>query len=429
MARVVVIGGGLGGLASALRLAKLGHEVSLVEERRLGGALVPLRRDGFTWDHATHTLLPAVLRDLFRKTGRPLERELDLVQLDCLREHWFSDGTSLVLPAGRAPQHDAFETLGAGLGARWLEHVEAYSADWDVIRRNYAEVACDRDDVPPDLARRFDSRESLRRRLRRLPDPRMREVAAYPFTADGHDVRDVPAWAGLTAYLEQRFGAWAVTGGTGVLLEALVRRLRTRQVSVVAGRARDIVLSQGRAVAVATSVGDLDADVVVCAVDPRRLPCLAGAARRVEPAVPPALTYVGLHGGLPDLPHELVVHGDQTLVVRTAGPAPPGSHAWTVRSLGTPGEDPLVTLARHGLDVREQVVARIDRTPRDLVEQWGGTPLGGRWAGRRTVRHRLGPRTPVPGVYAAGSHASPGSGLPFVGLSAALVAQVVGPAG
>ena len=117
MARVVVIGGGFGGLASALRLAKLGHHVTLVEERELGGALVPVTADGFTWDVVAHTLLPAVVRDLFRKTGRPLEKELDLVQLDCVREHWFADGSALVLPAGRAAQLHAFDTLGAGTRA------------------------------------------------------------------------------------------------------------------------------------------------------------------------------------------------------------------------------------------------------------------------------------------------------------------------
>jgi UDP-galactopyranose mutase len=31
-------------------------------------------------------------------------------------------------------------------------------------------------------------------------------------------------------------------------------------------------------------------------------------------------------------------------------------------------------------------------------------------------------------VYAAGAHATPGGGLPFVGLSASLVAQAIGPA-
>ncbi len=40
MARVVVVGGGFGGLASAARLAKLGHEVTLLERSpALGGAL------------------------------------------------------------------------------------------------------------------------------------------------------------------------------------------------------------------------------------------------------------------------------------------------------------------------------------------------------------------------------------------------------
>jgi UDP-galactopyranose mutase len=73
-------------------------------------------------------------------------------------------------------------------------------------------------------------------------------------------------------------------------------------------------------------------------------------------------------------------------------------------------------------------VTRVDLSPRELVDRWGGSPLGVRWQGRGTVRQRLGPGTPVEGVYAAGAHATPGSGLPYVGLSAALVAQVVGPA-
>jgi UDP-galactopyranose mutase len=427
MARVVVIGGGFGGLASALRLAKLGHAVTLVEQGELGGVLVPFTHDGFTWDTVTHTLLPGVVRDLFRKTGRPLEKELELVQLDCLREHWFEDGTSLVLSAGRTAQHDACENLGPGLGGQWVDHVAAYADDWEVIRRGYAEVPWDPDQVPRDLAARLDSRETLRKRMRsRLRDERLRLVAGHPFVADGHDLRGVPAWAGLTAYLEQRFGVWAFAGGTSAMLDALVRRLDTRKVEVVRGGVRDLLVRSGRAVGVATTAGDLDAEVVVCAIDPRGLPALASFVGRTMPAIPAATTYLGLEGEVRDLPHELVVHDDPTLVVRTLGRAPEGRRAWTVQVRGRHDEDPVAVLARHGLDVREQVVTRVDRSPRDLVSQWGGTPLGVLWQGRGTVRQRLGPRTPVEGVYAAGSHATPGSGLPYVGLSAALVAQVVG---
>ena len=167
--RVVVIGGGLGGLATAARLAKLGHAVTLLEQGdRLGGALTPWEEAGFTWDRGAHsTLLPAVLRDLFRKSGRPLERELDLVPLDVIRRHRFADGSVLALPGGRAAQLRAVDELGPGLGQRWLDHVASYADTWEALRRHHLEVPTPRDRLPDEARAVLDSRESLHRRLRR----------------------------------------------------------------------------------------------------------------------------------------------------------------------------------------------------------------------------------------------------------------------
>jgi len=432
MARVVVVGGGFGGLASALRLAKLGHDVTLVERSaQVGGALAEVSADGFGWDAGpTYTLLPAVVRDLFRKTGRPLERELELVPLDLVREHRFEDGTAVRLASGRAPQLRAFDELGGGLGRRWVDHVASYADDWDVLRRGYLENPWRPDDLPRELAALLDSRETLAKRLKRtFKDERLRMVAGHPLIAEGHDLRNVPAWLGVTAYVEQRFGAWTVAGGMARLGAALTARLTTRGVTTLtATEATDVVVRGGRAVAVATTAGDLDADVVVCAVDPRRLPALAAYVVRTMPAIPPVVVHVGLDGPAPDLPHEVVLHGDPMLVVRTGGRAPEGCSALTVHGRGRLSEDVLRALARHRIDLRPQLRTRVDRSPRDQVERWGGSPMGVLWQGRTTVRRRLGPATPVPGVYAAGAHATPGAGLPFVGLSAALVAAEVGPA-
>lgn len=436
MARVVVIGGGLGGMATAARLAKLGHEVTLLERSdSLGGALSAVRADGFTWDAGpTWTAMPAVVRDLFRKSGRTLEAELgDLEPLPVLREHRFEDDSVLALPGGgRAGQMAAWDVVEPGLGARWEAHVAAYAEDWEVIRRRYAEVPWDRSTrrTPENkaLLSRLDSRETLHKRLKTVRDERLRLVAAHPFVADGHDLRNVPAWAGLQSYLEQRFGAWTVPGGMWRLGEALTARLTTRRVEVLTGTtARDLVIRDGRAVAVATDSGDIDADVVVCAIDPRRLPALASYVVRTMPAIPPVVAHLGLDGEVPAMSHEVVLHGDPMLVVRTGGQAPEGHHAWTVHGRGKLAEDLLTALARHHLDVRDQVVSRVDRSPREQVEHTGSS-IGVLWQGRRTVRDRVGPDTPVPNVYAAGAHATPGSGIPYVGLSAALVAQVVGPA-
>ncbi|KRF07374.1 UDP-galactopyranose mutase [Nocardioides sp. Soil777] len=439
MARVVVVGGGFGGLASAARLSKLGHAVTLVEQApTLGGALSTVTRDdGFAWDAGpTTTLLPAVVRDLFRKTGRPLEREpgdVDLVARDLVREHRFEDGSALRLPGGsRAAQLAAFDALGPGLGEQWVGYVASYSDTWDLLRRDYLERPWDPTLAPRALTNLLTSREVLHRRLRKtFRDDRLRLVAGHPFVADGHDLRNVPVWQGVVSYVEQRFGAWTVPGGIATLGTVLADRLGTRGVTVLTGTtAHDLVLRAGRVAAVATSAGELDADLVVCAVDPRRLPALARHVERTMPAIPPVVCHVGLSDArsLPDLPHEVVLHGDPMLVVRTGGRAPDGAAAWTVLGRGRLAEDVLDALARHRIDLRDRVVVRVDRSPRDLVDAWGGSPLGVLWQGRATTRRRLGPTTPVPGVYAAGAHATPGSGLPFVGLSAALVAQAIGPA-
>lgn len=435
MARVVVVGGGFGGMASAARLAKLGHEVTVLERSAtLGGALSSVTADGFTWDAGpASTLLPAVVRDLFRKSGRPLEKELgaELEPLHPIREHRFEDRTSVRVAGGsRATQIADFDELGPGLGRVWADHVDSYADDWDVLRRHYFEVPWQPGALPREVAARLDSRETLHKRLRRaFRDERLAMVAGHPFVAEGHDLRNVPAWAGLRAYLEQCFGAWRVPGGMARLAVALEARLATRRVTVVTGvAADDVVVRQGRVAAIATAGGEYPADVVVCAVDPRRLPSLAAYVERTMPAIPPVVAHLGLEGEVPDLPAEVVLHGDPLLVVRTGGTAPEGQAAWTVHGRGRLAENLLQALARHRIDVREQVVTRVDRSPRELVEHWGGSPMGVLWQGRGTVRHRLGPTTPVAGVYAAGAHATPGAGLPFVGLSAALVAQAIGPA-
>lgn len=438
MARIIVVGGGLGGIASALRLAKTGHQVALLEASdRLGGALAPVHRDGFTWDAGpTATLLPAALRDLFRKTGRPLENELkgELEPLEVLREHRFADGTSVRLPGGsRAAQITAFDELDAGLGEKWAEHVDVYGPVWDVLRRHFVEVPWnprEKKAVPKELDDLFSIRETLHKRLRHaFRDERLALVAGYPAVAEGHDLRNVPSWLGVTAYLEQCFGGWRAPGGMRQVLDALAARLAVRKVEVRTGvEVLDLVVREGRVAAVRTAEGAADADAVVVAIDPRRLPALAPYVQKTMPAIPPVVAHLGLEGEVPQIGNELVIHEEPMIVVRPGGEAPEGGTAWTLHGRGKIAEDLLDALARHKIDVRENVVARVDLSPRDLVEQWRGSPLGVLWQGRGTVRRRLGPTTPVSGVYVAGAHGTPGSGVPFVAQSAALVAQVIGPA-
>ena len=433
MARVVVVGGGFGGTAVAARLAKQRHDVTLVERRdRLGGAVGFVEKDGFRWDGGpTATALPAVVRDLFRKSGRPLERELDLVPVQPMREHRWEDGTVLAMPSGRrAAQLEAVDAaLGAGTGTQWVYYVHGFADTWDVLRRGYLERPYSPDAADKRTRDLLLTRTTLHKTLSKaFKDERLRDLGQLQTMLDGHDPRNVPAWSGMWSYLEQNFGTWTVPGGMGLLAEAMTKRLEERRVRVLLGTAvTDVRVEAGRVVGVTTATGHVDADLVVCAVDMRGLPTLAPYVERTMPAMPPVVSHLGLVGDVPDLPAEVVLHGEALLVVRTTGTAPAGCHAWTVLGRGRLSEDLLVALARKGIDVREQTEVRVDRSPLDQVQELGGSSYGTLWQGRATVDRKTG-ATPIEGLYAAGAHVAAGAGLPFVGLSAANAAELIGPA-
>src|SRR3954468_16566356 len=143
LARIVVVGGGLGGLAVAARLARMRHDVVLVERSESGGGKRgELSRDGFRFDTGPSLVtLPATLRDLFLKTGRPLEEVLDLQPLEMLAHYRFPDGTELDLPnsgvnAIASSFQDAF---GGRAGPNWTRFHERAERMWAMARTPFVE--------------------------------------------------------------------------------------------------------------------------------------------------------------------------------------------------------------------------------------------------------------------------------------------------
>jgi UDP-galactopyranose mutase len=441
VADVAVVGAGIGGLAVAARLAKLGHRVSVFEREPVaGGAQRSIERDGFRWDAgASSTGLPAALRDLFRKSGRPIERYVDLVL--ATSRHVFADGTTVDLPTGsRAGQIRALDDgLGAGAGRRWAEFVDGQAAVWDALRRSRAGPDADADQATSSAREPLPGRRSLRRLLARdLPDERLRELVTQRYVLAGSDLGDVPAVAAVGAYLERSFGVWRAPSGLAAVVDALVVRMGERGAEVrYATPVTRILLRGDRVCGVEAADGSQShADVVVAAVDPldvfaalpytgrSRAARVFRAQRRVDP---PAVTHLGLRDpGRGDLPDEMVLHGDPLVVVSTTGTAPAGHRAWTVRRRGRADDDVLSVLAGRGLDVRDLVVTRLDRTPRQVLAEPGGSSYATAWDGWRAYLRRSAYSQPVAGLHMLAASLTPGATVPQVVWTAAHVANRIG---
>ena len=140
---VVVIGGGMGGLAAAARLAKKGHKVTLFEAgSRLGGKCQTERLGEFSFDTGPSLLtLPAVYRDLFIKTGKRLEHLLELKPVDPAFEYIFHDGTRIQFPnlSHNGTVGAITEVLGTNAGNDWHNLLERAESMWEASRESFIE--------------------------------------------------------------------------------------------------------------------------------------------------------------------------------------------------------------------------------------------------------------------------------------------------
>lgn len=415
MAKVVVVGGGFAGLSAAARLAKLRHDVTLLEASdRLGGRLHGHTVEGRTWQLELDSVtLPGVFRDLFRKSGRPLERVLELTKTGG-RRHLFADGVTLDLPLGnRGDQHDAV-TAAFG-GDDWSPWIDRFAEPWDVIRRmTLDQVFAGRAAIDRDVRRTLRPRRTVASLDRDFADERLAAIVLDPVRLAGHDRRLTPAFTAVGHYVERSFGRWRFDGGLPALATALEQRLVERRVTVELGEpAHEIVRNGGQVTGVVSEHRTIPADVVVwCApTGPAPLPPV-----RAVPVIPASRTLVTLDTDAPALPDEILVHADPPIRLWSGV-----GGRWTIEHRG--GDDPLRTLARFGLDLRTHVVDRHDLTPSDLVTlgHWGWT-----WRGWKTALELPGV-APTAGLYFAGAHAHPGGGLEAIGMATAAIAADVGP--
>lgn len=333
MSRVIVIGAGVGGLAVAARLAVRGHQVTILEQAdRVGGKLFTYRREGFAFDTGPSLFtLPAVYRDLFLKTGGPLEEAVNLQPVEPGFGYHFADGSSVVVPGvdpGRAAR--AFgDSFGGSAQEDWRRLIARGGEMWRLTRGPFLQSPLDGwrtllSVATPSAVRTIAPRTTLRGLGEQfLSDWRLRQVLDRYATYSGSDPRQAPAVFATIPYMEQTFGAWHLGGGLGTLADALALRCQERGVEIRLGtEVTEVVVRDGRAAGVrlaGTGDGDgmaLNADIVIANADAHHLysdllddPRAKAPARRLA-KTPPALSgfvmLLALRGRTPGIQHHNV---------------------------------------------------------------------------------------------------------------------------
>ncbi|MDN3497507.1 NAD(P)/FAD-dependent oxidoreductase [Planococcus sp. APC 4015] len=304
MSRIVVVGGGLSGLAASALLATAGHRVTLLESQpTVGGKSRRVHLDGERIDTGPSIVtFPGVWDELLRRLdagGSPISHvaALDLVRLPEVGRYYY-DGevVSLPVPPGH-PWHAAwrrFSDLHAPLADDVTALLLADSLDpasLPALRRLLAVYGT-----------RLTTRAYLDS-LTWLPAGLREVIAIHTLNAGVSPARTPALYASMPAIMAET-GAWVPRGGVYEVALALQRLADAAGVEVRTGEAVTRI-ERGR---VTTTIAVHPADIVVSALDADRLSGLLGRSRSRE-ARTLSCSAIAIYGVLQDaLPADIAAH-------------------------------------------------------------------------------------------------------------------------
>ena len=483
--RAVVIGSGFGGLAAAIRLRARGYRVTLLEALdRPGGRARVIQRDGFTFDAGpTVITAPHLLHELFGLVGRDSRDYFELVPVDPFYRIRFDDGST-------------FDYVGDE--ARLLAQIEALNpADVDNYRRlaeqarrifevGYTELADRPFDsfgamagVVPSMIRLKSYRTVSGLVGHFIEDERLRQALTFePLLVGGNPFSTTSIYL-LIHWLERKWGVHFAKGGTGAIVDGLVRLLTELGVELRFSRpVAEILTRDGRVTGVRGWDGTtVPADVVVSNADPsyvyRHMLPPASAPRglrkaeRMRQSMSLFVGYFGTDRVYDDLAHHTILLGpryqgllddifrrkvladDFSLYLHAPartdpGMAPPGRDAFYVLSPvpnttadvdwdteAEPYFDRILeALERRAMPgLTDHIVTRTAMTPVDFettLRSVDGAAFGPEPVLTQSAWFRYHNRAPdLDGLYFVGAGVHPGAGVPGVLSSAKVLERVL----
>lgn len=306
MAKISVVGAGIGGMSAAARLAKQGHQVTVFENSDQSGGKCRTEWFGdYAFDTGPSLLtLPAVFRDLFLKTGKRIEHVLDISPVDPAFNYNFADGSKVTFPNLSNPKTylEIEKSFGISASQSWRQIIERSEKMWEASRDSFIESELT--SIWPLLLRKnlinqinqispFTSLRSLSEKLNL--DPHLKMIIDRYATYTGSDPRSAPAVLLTIAFVESTFGAWHIKGGIGQLSVALEQRCRdlgvdfqfkslVTKILVERNKVEGVVLSEGKIIRSDLVVSNSDAEYTFNSLIGNEVSSARGERRKLKSA-------------------------------------------------------------------------------------------------------------------------------------------------
>ncbi|MCR9137819.1 MAG: phytoene desaturase [Alphaproteobacteria bacterium] len=325
--RAAIIGAGFGGLALAIRLQSAGVDTVLFEKRdKPGGRAYVFEDDGFIFDAGPTVITdPAALRALWTLSGRLMEDYVTLIPVDPFYQLCWEDGY-------RFDYVNDQDALDRQIAEKSPQDVAGYrrflAYSEDLYREGYEKLGAvpflrfwDMVKAAPQLIRLQSHRSVYSKVASFIKDDQLRQAFSFHSLLVGGNPFDTSSIYALIHALERKGGVWFAKGGTGALVQGMIRLFEDLGGTVNLNMPVDeIIVEDGRARAVKAGGDRIPVDMVASNADvvhtyQRLLRGDPGSQKQAKAlqkkrfSMSLFVIYFGLKGKRPDLKHHMVLFG------------------------------------------------------------------------------------------------------------------------
>ncbi len=269
--RVAVIGSGFGGLSAAIRLQAAGMEVKIFEKRDLPGGRAYVYKDkGFTFDAGpTVITAPECLEELFALTGRKMSDYVEMIPVSPFYRLLWDDGYKF-------DYSNNPEELYSQIHEKSPQDVEGYKKfleySKEVFEEGYTKLAAtpflhiwSMVKVSPQLLKLGAYRSVYSTICRYVKDEHLRQAFSFHSLLVGGNPFSTSSIYTLIHFLERNWGVFFPKGGTGALVNALVKYFTELGGKIsLENEIKEIMTENGKILGVKTIHGEIWAcDAVV----------------------------------------------------------------------------------------------------------------------------------------------------------------------
>jgi phytoene desaturase len=290
-----------------------------------GGRARVHRQDGFTFDAGpTIVTAPQLFEELWTLAGRRLSDDVTLVPMDPFYRIRFADGSSFAYsgdPERMRAEVARFAPDDVAGYERFMAHSRAVCA---IGFEQLGHVPFGRIGamlkIAPDLIRLSGHRSVHGVVARFIRDERLRTVFSFhPLLIGGNPFRASAIYC-LIADLERRWGVHFAMGGTGQLVDGLVRLIRSQRgrvrlgadvarIRVQRGAATGVELQGGETIPADVVVSNADSAVTHARLLPRAQSWSPARLRRARSSMGLFVWYFGTQRRYPQVDHHTILLG------------------------------------------------------------------------------------------------------------------------